>query len=340
MLRSLAGPLGIGTSAILAFTSVNLLALAVPKSFSFATPHHMSFLDPNGDGILTGAEIVGDVAFFSVGLLRTVLVSCVYWWLSLAKSPPEGYSGDCSEGMPHLFWRALLERQGVAVIVNLTLNAFALVASALAWFRFAGISPQTVLTFSGVGGVAFGFASQNLIGNLVGGLMLLVTRPFKEGDFIESDGTTGVVRRLGWNFTEIQTDSGHVVYLPNSDLLQTKTRNRTASGHRQVQVEVPVRFARGGFERCPAILKGLESRVLEECNGDYDVIREPVAVLLGFRPSDFSNDPVAVIKVELDLSNSQSLSLDTLDCARSEMNIAAMRYLKEQGCEVVGLEQQ
>jgi len=300
----------------------------------------MTFLDPDGDGILTGAEIISDVASFSVGLLRTLLVSCLYWWALLVKNPPEGYSGEGKEGVPHVFWRALLARQGLAVIVQLALNVCALGAAALAWFRLAGLSPQTVLTFSGVGGIAFGFASQNLIGNLVGCLMLLVTRPFKEGDFIESEGTTGVVRRLGWNFTEIQTEKGPVVYRPNSDLLQTSTRNRTASEHRQLRVEVPVRFAPGGFENCPAILKGLESRVLEECKGDRDVVYGPVAVLLGFMPSDYSSDPVAVIMVDMDLKNTRSLGTRQLDVARSDVNIAAMAYLKEQGCEIVGLEQQ
>merc|ERR1719291_1439640 len=131
MLRSLVKPVGWGTSAVLTFTAVNLLALSVP------TPHHMTFLDPNGDGILTRNDIMNDIASFSVGLLRALLASCLSWWFLLVKRPPEGYTGEGRQGMLHLYWRALLERQALAVIVHLALSACALGASGLAWFRFA-----------------------------------------------------------------------------------------------------------------------------------------------------------------------------------------------------------
>jgi len=322
--------------SFLIFTSVNLLVQAIPNDFSISTPHHMRFLDPDGDGILTEAELTGGIAIISAGLLKAVLSTCLGWWFLLAKQPPKDYDGKGKQGFPHLFWRALLEKRGLAVIAQLAMSVGTAGAVALVWFKLFGLTPQTVLTFSGVGGIAFGFASQNLIGNWVGSLLILLTRPFKEGDFIESGGVTGHIKRVGWNFTEVQTLHGPVVYLPNSELTSTTTLNRTASSQRQLSIEVPVRFPKGGFSKCPAILRGLEKHVLESCKKDHDIVEGPEAVLKGMEPGDFSNDPLAVISIELLLNND---GLSELDVPKSDATIAAMCYLQEQGCEVVGLEQ-
>jgi hypothetical protein len=292
-------------------------------------------LDPNGDGILTQAEIVDDVAVFSVGLLRSVWATCLTWYLILAKRPPQEYPTNREySGAVHRLWRATVRRHAFAVILQLVTTLALAACAAVVWFRFFGLSPATVLTFSGVGGLAFGFASQSLIGNLVGGVLILVTRPFKYGDFIQSGDVSGNVKRIGWIYTQVETPVGPVVFVPNSGLVDSQSVNRTAGGARKVDVKVPVRLPPGGLERISSILQGLEAEVRDTWEFE-EIAAGPEANMVGFAPEDFSYQPVSVIQVEVDLVNA---GLGEVDRQRSFLVITAMKYLKLQGCEIVGLE--
>ena len=93
--------------------------------------------------------------------------------------------------------------------VNIPLTAFALLGGALA--------------------IGLGFGSQNIIGNFISGLILLVERPIKVGDVVDVDGVAGVIDRVGPRSTQIRTfDNLHII-VPNSMLLEQKVVNWTLS---------------------------------------------------------------------------------------------------------------
>ncbi len=66
-------------------------------------------------------------------------------------------------------------------------------------------------------GIAVGLASQDLIKNIFGGIMILFDRPFRVGDKIKVGDYYGEVLAIGLRFTRIVTDSDSVVSIPNSD---------------------------------------------------------------------------------------------------------------------------
>ena len=105
--------------------------------------------------------------------------------------------------------------------VNIPLTAFALLGGALA--------------------IGLGFGSQNVIGNFISGLILLVERPINVGDVVEVEGIHGTVDRIGPRSTRIRTfDNLHLI-VPNSLLLEQKVVNWTLSDNtvrRQVNVGV------------------------------------------------------------------------------------------------------
>ena len=71
-------------------------------------------------------------------------------------------------------------------------------------------------------------AAEDILGNVAGGLVILSSRPFAQGDFIEADGVSGTVREIGLNHTKLETPDGQVVLVPNKDLSSSKIINYTA----------------------------------------------------------------------------------------------------------------
>ena len=130
-----------------------------------------------------------------------------------ALQKPNGYNPQNNDVID-TYWRQLDYRRPKAVALYLALNALILASTVGAALRAWGLSPKSILALGGVGGLAFGLASQNLVGNFMSGILLIVNRQFSVGDTIETSGVKGIVRRMGWTFIEIESGQD-LVMLPN-----------------------------------------------------------------------------------------------------------------------------
>ena len=97
----------------------------------------------------------------------------------------------------------------------------------LAALRVLGV-PLTAFQFLG-GAIAlgFGFGAQNLCSNLISGVIILFSRPYRVGDIVEADGQTGTVLSIGLRATEVRTYDGVDLLVPNSYFLSNVIVNRT-----------------------------------------------------------------------------------------------------------------
>lgn len=94
---------------------------------------------------------------------------------------------------------------------------------------------ETVFAFFASVGVAIGFASQDLLRNIFGGLMILFDKPFQVGDKIESGKHYGEVLEIGLRSTRIVTPDDSVVSIPNSEMMNQAISNAN-SGENNCQV--------------------------------------------------------------------------------------------------------
>ena len=79
--------------------------------------------------------------------------------------------------------------------------------------------PLVAASITTITGLVIGFASQSLIGNLIAGLYLASTRPFKVGDNITVFGNTGLIYEIGLLYSRLLSDSGDIIIASNNSLV-------------------------------------------------------------------------------------------------------------------------
>lgn len=119
-----------------------------------------------------------------------------------------------------------------------------IITSALVIMQTLGYSISGVLAFGGVGGIAVGFAAQDLLANFFGGLMIYMDRPFAVGDWIRSPDQEieGTVENIGWRQTRIRTFDKRPLYVPNSTFAQISVENPSRMHNRRIKETIGLRY--------------------------------------------------------------------------------------------------
>jgi small-conductance mechanosensitive channel len=81
--------------------------------------------------------------------------------------------------------------------------------------------PIVAASIGTISGLVVGFASQNIIGNIIAGLYLAILRPFKLGDEITAFSNTGIIFDIGLISTKLQTSDNKIVLVPNTSMVTT-----------------------------------------------------------------------------------------------------------------------
>lgn len=107
-----------------------------------------------------------------------------------------------------------------------------------------GTSFNTLIAFGGVSGLAIAFASQQIISNFFGGIIIYFTQPFVVGDWIQlpEKDIEGYVEEIGWYTTRIRTFNKRPIYIPNSMLTNILVTNPSRMTHRQFKQTISLRY--------------------------------------------------------------------------------------------------
>lgn len=106
-----------------------------------------------------------------------------------------------------------------------------------------GIQLSSLLVAGGVLGIVLGIASQNVVGNLVAGLFLMVERPMKLGQAVSIAGTAGVIEDIRILSTSLRTFDGLYVRIPNEKVFTAEITNFVAHVARRTEYLVGIRYS-------------------------------------------------------------------------------------------------
>ena len=112
----------------------------------------------------------------------------------------------------------------------------------LIFLGYIGIDTAGIGTAIASAGVAIGLALQGSLGNLAGGLLILVLRPFKIGDYIEAQGEGGTVEDISIFYTYLTTPDNKVVMIPNGALANGNILNYSMKDLRRVDFEFSIAY--------------------------------------------------------------------------------------------------
>ena len=107
-------------------------------------------------------------------------------------------------------------------------------------FAAAGIPMDKLAIIFGALGVGIGFGLQNIVLNLVSGIILAIEKPMEIGDVIELGNKTGTVKEIGFRSSQISTFEGSVVIVPNGDFISQHLINWTHSNNNSRRVDIIV----------------------------------------------------------------------------------------------------
>ena len=123
-------------------------------------------------------------------------------------------------------------------------TASIMILAAMMILQTMGFSISGILAFGGIGGLAVGFAAQDLLSNFFGGFILYFDRPFAIGDWIRSPDREieGTVVKIGWRITTILTFDKRPLYIPNSLFSQISVENPSRMSNRRIKETIGLRY--------------------------------------------------------------------------------------------------
>lgn len=204
------------------------------------------------DGLLT--KMFARLPYFAAGLMVLVLS-----WL-IAKIVKKIFLSASEKTKLHLRLRILISR--LLVITIFILGIFTAMTIIIPTFSFGSL-------IAGLGFTSFivGFATKDILNNLLSGFLILWKQPFKIGDYVFVKDKQGKVEYIGIRTTTLKMDEGEIILMPNGDMYSNPLTLRAASAERRMKLKISV-----GYNEDIANVKAIILSVLGATAG---VVKEP-----------------------------------------------------------------
>ena len=185
----------------------------------------------------------------------------------------------------------MLEKSKVDTTLYTFLNS---IINVVCWFVLAivivgilGIETSSFIALFASAGVAIGMALSGTLQNFAGGVMILLFRPFKVGDFIEAQGYAGIVKEIQIFNTIIRTGDAQIILIPNGTLSSGTMKNSSQELYRRVDLEFQFEYGADYDEVKAAIMDILKShpQVIQGPVEDSPIVAEPWIGLLNLGES-------------------------------------------------------
>lgn len=155
---------------------------------------------------------------------------------------------------------------GVIQFLDSLMKALLYLILILAIVSKFGVDTTSVIALAGSAGLTVGLALQGSLSNFAGGVLILVLRPFRVGDYIIQGSLEGTVSEIQMFYTHLLTVDNRMVVIPNGSLANNSLVNVTAQDKRQMDLDVGISY-RSDLKAAKVLLEQLmdrEDRVMKE----------------------------------------------------------------------------
>ncbi|MCB1561042.1 MAG: mechanosensitive ion channel [Xanthomonadales bacterium] len=135
-----------------------------------------------------------------------------------------------------------------------------------------GVPSASLVAAVGAAGLAIGLAMQGSLANLASGVLIILFKPFRKGDFVEVGGMSGVVREVGMLLTRMTTGDNRDVSMPNAQVLGNPIINYSFNGTRRIDLLIGIGYAAEAAQAMD-IIRGVLAR-------EERVLKDPEPVLM------------------------------------------------------------
>ena len=195
------------------------------------------------DSLDLGALVGGNLAELAMKIVAAILILIVGVWLVklIVKLLKKGKAFQKLAPEVQTFFASALKVLGYAVVIMMAVTA-------------VGIPTASILAVLGSCGLAVGLALQGSLTNLAGGIMLMIFRPFRVGDYISDGAHEGTVKKITMFYTVIATADNLQLTLPNGALANAAIKNLNANDIRRLDIDVTLSPAAEKEKVCALLL--------------------------------------------------------------------------------------
>lgn len=152
--------------------------------------------------------------------------------------------------------------QFIGSIIYYLMFAFVIIAA----IGQLGVQTASVIAILGAAGLAIGFALQGTLSNFAAGVMLIMLRPIKVGDFVEVAGEAGSVKEVAIFATTLLTGDNKTIIIANSSVMGSNITNYSTQDTRRVDLVVGVGYG-SDIQQVKSVLQGIadsEERIIKD----------------------------------------------------------------------------
>ncbi len=148
------------------------------------------------------------------------------------------------------------------ISIGLKIVLFVLVITQL------GVQSSSLVAIIGAAGLAIGLALQGSLSNFAGGVLILLFKPFKVGDFISAQGVDGTVKEISIFTTKLTTFGNQLAIIPNGQLSNNNIINYNAEATRRDKIDVGIGYGSN--------IKKAKDILLDICAKHNNILKEPI----------------------------------------------------------------
>jgi len=205
-------------------------------------------------------ELQKYVTEFGIHIVSAIAILLIGFWIS--------------KTLTRILKKVLVRRN-----VDFTLVHFSTSALKFALYLFViiaavgqlGIETTSFIAALGAAGLAIGLALQGSLANVAAGVMLIIFRQVKVGQFVESGGVSGTVEKVGIFNTTLVTIDNKVIFIPNSKLINDNIINYSEKDTRRIDLVFSISYE-DDIDKTKNIIQSL-------IDADPDILKEPAALI-------------------------------------------------------------